>query len=140
MFNRKGFTLIELMIVVVILGLLAAIAIPNFISMQNRAMEAKTKGVCHTVQLAVEDYVVRNDGRYPEKVVYFLYLLPAEQLLENAFTNQVTEPRDAIMTDEVPGPGQVFYQPIKQGNINIGYVITGYGADSQQIVELTSGS
>ncbi|MDD5439564.1 MAG: prepilin-type N-terminal cleavage/methylation domain-containing protein [Candidatus Omnitrophica bacterium] len=35
--NRKGFTLVEIMIVVAIIGLLAAIAIPNFIKARNRA-------------------------------------------------------------------------------------------------------
>ncbi len=64
--NNKGFTLIELMIVVVIIGILAAIAIPNFMSMQDRAKEGSVKANMHTIQLAVEDFSTQTEGLYPQ--------------------------------------------------------------------------
>lgn len=54
--NQKGFTLIELMIVIAIIGILAAIAIPNFIAYRNKSFCSAAESDANAVAAAVADY------------------------------------------------------------------------------------
>jgi len=66
--GKKGFTLIELMVVIVIIGILVAIALPNFIAAQDRAKLSSVKANMHTIQTCVETYGVDFGGNYPDWV------------------------------------------------------------------------
>jgi len=54
--NKKGFTLIELIVVVAILAILAAVAIPNFVSLQSRAKQGVDVGNASTIAGAINIY------------------------------------------------------------------------------------
>lgn len=54
--NEKGFTLIELMIVIAIIGILAAVAVPNFLSYRNKAYCTSVEGDARTAITALSSY------------------------------------------------------------------------------------
>lgn len=62
--NNKGFTLIEILVVIGIIGLLMVFLVPNLFGVRDRAKETAVKSVMHSVQLAVEAYNMEN-GSYP---------------------------------------------------------------------------
>ena len=62
--RRWAFTLIELLIVVAIIGILAAIAVPNFLNAQVRAKVARAEGDMQALSTALEMYNLDN-GAYP---------------------------------------------------------------------------
>ena len=62
--SRSAFTLIELLIVVAIIGILAAIAVPNFLNAQVRAKVANTQADQRSLATAIESYRLDNN-MYP---------------------------------------------------------------------------
>lgn len=63
--KQKGFTLVELMIVVAIIGILAAVAIPKFAQMLEKSREGATKGNLGAIRSAVSNYYADQQGVYP---------------------------------------------------------------------------
>lgn len=107
----RGFTLIELMIVVVIIGVLAAIAIPKFTSIQDLARQSSCRGNIRTLATAEAVY-------FPLNNTFTNNISNLDQIQENAslircplrvavgpYALSVPEPDEYVVTCPVAGSG-----------------------------------
>ncbi len=89
--KREGFTLIELLIVVAIIGILAGIAIPNFLAARNRARVARVFADFRTIGTALESHYVDNT-EYPAETTWvadlaeYITSIPNDPFADVAYT------------------------------------------------------
>ncbi|MFH1738842.1 MAG: prepilin-type N-terminal cleavage/methylation domain-containing protein [bacterium] len=102
--RNDGFTLIELLIVVAIIGILAAIAVPNFLNARIRAKVAKTEAEMKTFSTACEMYRLDN-GKYfphagwPSSVIHAPW---QNKYLTTPIAYVASQPRDIFQDVTIP--------------------------------------
>jgi len=70
--GEDGYTLIEILVVILIIGVLAAIAIPSFLNQTGKATDAAAKELAHSAQIAAETYATDHSGSYSGLTVSML--------------------------------------------------------------------
>ena len=89
--NKEGFTLIELMIVIAIIGILAAIAIPNFIAYRNKAYCSAAENDAHALASALADYyAIPGNNTVPAANALGITLSDANTATINGTINTIT--------------------------------------------------
>ncbi|MFN8609312.1 MAG: prepilin-type N-terminal cleavage/methylation domain-containing protein [Vulcanimicrobiota bacterium] len=103
--KKSGFTLIELMIVIAIIAILAAILVPNFLKARAQGQLTACKSNCKNIATSLEMYASDNGGRYPTTAAFatsltggnYLKLIPT---CPAAGTNTYTAQYSSVTTPD----------------------------------------
>ena len=125
--SESGFTLIELMIVMTIIGLLAAIAIPSYIQSVKKAKEAVLREDLHTMRTDIDQYTVDKE-KAPQSLddlvqAGYLKTIPIDPMTSRSDT-WITSQSDTLMDINETQGG---IDDVKSGAQSLGTDGTSYG-------------
>ncbi len=107
-FQSAGFTLIELMIVMAIIGILATLAIPSYVTAMRHAREAVLKEDLHIMRTAIDSYTM-DKNKAPQSLDDlvqdgYLRTIPVDPMTHSSET-WVTDTSDAMYSLDETEPG-----------------------------------
>ena len=117
--NERGFTLMELLIVIVLLGILATLGLSSFKSSQTKSRDTKRKGDLKSISTALEIYY-NDKGRYPNDASDGRIMgCGAGDVLECTWGGQFTDANNtqymAILSKD-PSKGKRYFYDVAGGN------------------------
>lgn len=104
--GQAGFTLVEILIVMLIIGLLAAIAIPSYMQQRAKAHDSNAKVGARTAQTAIETFASDNRGEYAGATLEKLQAI--EPTLTNYSINLISVGEDEYLISSASNSGLTF--------------------------------
>ncbi len=124
---RKGFTMVELMAVLIILGLLATVLVKNFMGQTDKARVITTKANLKILHTAVMQYKM-DTGQFPSEEGGLVALIEPPSEVEDS-----VEPGGYLETTEIPKDGwgnEYYYELYPESGRS--FVIISWGADGEE--------
>jgi len=131
---KRAFTLIEILIVVVILGILAAIVIPQFSDASTEANEANVRSQLQTLRGQLELYKVQHNDEFPDLATNGWQDLIDQDYIQAAPRNPLSDSSDIAAAYGDPDSGWVWITGVNVNGLPTGD-LTSVDAAGAQFVE-----
>ena len=115
--GQDGFTLVELLFVLIIIGILTTIAVPTYLGQRSKAKDAAVKEGIHRVQVGVESYAADSNDALPAAVDQSTVGVYVDNWPRNPYTNAAMKDSTAV--------GDYTYQPASDGFTLVGHLSSG---------------
>lgn len=125
----KGFSLIELLLVMAIMAILSTLMLPNLLGAQDKARESGVRAVAHAIQLALESYSV-DHGVYPAGTNLGVAELYEILVVEGQLTKKPKNPYTGKPYEAADQQGQIMYS---LGAV-AGYTLKAYGRSLDKLI------